>query len=309
MKRRLSFVLSGFVVLVLGVGWMTAQDKTKPAPPAVDPKRAADVEAIKKAGQEYMKVFEKGDAKALAAFWTEGGEFTAEDGSVLRGRAAIEKSYADLFAKKEVRKVDMHIDALRFPSNDTAIVDATLRRRNAEGETVSSSWTHTLLVREGGQWRIAVVREWDRDVGHDVTLKDLDWAIGTWVAGTKEKEVTIVYEWDENKAFIRGKFTVKDGGKIVESGQQFIGKDNNQGVIRSWIFQSDGGFGGGTWAKDGKSWTVESAGVLPDGREMTATNIYTRVDADTITWRSTHRTLEGQALPDTEPIKVTRQKK
>jgi len=300
-------VLGALGVLMLGASLRTAEDKKADVP--ADPKRAADVEAIRKLGQDYVKAFEKGDAKATAAFWTEGSEFTNEDGDVLRGRAAIEKSYADLFAKKESRKVDMHIDSLRFPSADTALLDATLRRTNAEGETISSSWIHSLLVREGGQWKVAVVREWERDVSHDTSLKDLDWAVGTWVAASKDKEVTITYEWDENKAFIRGKFSVKADGKVVETGQQFVGKDNSQGVIRSWTFQSDGGFGGATWSKDGKQWTVESAGVMPDGREMTATNIYTRVDADTITWRSVKRTIDGQALPDTEPIKVTRQKK
>src|SRR5262249_37639700 len=125
MKRRLSFVLSGFVVLVLGVGWMTAQDKTKTARPAVDPKRAAAVEAIKKAGQEYVKAVEKGDAKALAGFWTEGGEFLAADGDVIRGREAIEKAYAVLFAKKEARKLELEPTAIRFPSADTAILEGT----------------------------------------------------------------------------------------------------------------------------------------------------------------------------------------
>jgi uncharacterized protein (TIGR02246 family) len=309
MVRKTTVVLCGLGILLLGAGWMTAEDKAKTPDIPKDPKRAADVETIRKLGQDYIKAFEKGDAKAMAAFWTDAGEFTSEEGNVIRGRAAIEKLYADLFAKKEVRKVDMHIDALRFPSNDTALLDATLRRTNAEGETISSSWIHSLLVREGGQWKVAVVREWERDVSQDVSLKDLDWAVGTWVAANKDKEVMLTYAWDENKAFLQGKFTVKDGGKVTESGQQFVGKDNSQGVIRSWVFQSDGGFGGGTWTRDGKQWTVESAGVLPDGSEMTATNIYTRVDADTVTWRSINRKIDGQALPDTEPIKVTRQKK
>ena len=72
---------------------------------------------------------------------------------------------------------------------------------------------------------------------------------------TKDREVTTTYEWDENKAFIRGKYTVKEGAKVIESGTQMIGKDNAEGGIRSWVFQSDGGFGGGLWTRDGKKWT------------------------------------------------------
>jgi uncharacterized protein (TIGR02246 family) len=296
-------------VLILAAGWMTADDKAKAPDSPKDPKRAADTQAIHKTVQDYMKAFEKGDAKAMASFWTETGVFTCDDGQILRGRAAIEKAYGELFTKKQARKVDVHVDTLHFPSNDTAILDATLRRTNAEGETITSSWIHTLLVREDGKWKVAVVREWDRDPAHDTTLKDLEWLVGTWVAANKQKDVTLTYEWDENKVFLRGKYTVKDGGKVVESGQQFIGKDNANGVVRSWVFQSDGGFGGATWTRDGKQWTVESAGVLPSGSQMTATNIYTRVDANTMTWRSIRRTLDDETLPDSEPIKVTRKGK
>lgn len=309
MKRQVSFLLSAGAVLVLGVGWMTAQDKTKTAAPGFDPKRAADVEAIKKTGQEYIKAFEKGDAKALAGFWTEGGEFNTADGDTIRGRAAIEKGYAELFARKEPRKIELEPTSIRFPSADTAVLEGTVRRKNAEGELISSSFTHTLLVREGGQWKLALVKETERDVANDDSLKDLDWLIGTWVAGGKEKEVVTTYEWDDNKAWIRGKFTVKEGGKVVETGAQWIGKDNAQGIIRGWVFQSDGGFGESTWTRDGKQWTVEAAGVLPDGREMNATNIYVRTGPDAWTFQSTNRTLAGVALPNTEPIKVTRQKK
>jgi uncharacterized protein (TIGR02246 family) len=304
MYRKATCLLIGSAVVVLVISATTAQDKDKK-----DPKRDADIQAIRKAGQDYVKAFENGDAKALAGMWTAEGEFHAADGDIIRGRAAIEKGYAELFARKEPRKIELQASSIRFPSTDTAILEGTIRRKNAEGETVSSSSTHTLLVREGSQWKLALVHEWDRDVSHDDTLKDLEWLIGTWVAGGKEKEVVTTYEWDENKAFIRGKFTVKEGGKVVESGTQMIGKDNSQGVIRSWVFQSEGGFGESIWTRDGKQWTVEAAGVLPDGRELTAANIYVRLGPDAWTFQSTRRTLGGVSLPNTEPVKVTRQKK
>jgi hypothetical protein len=126
-----------------------------------------------------------------------------------------------------------------------AVTEVTLRLKNDDGEIVASGRQAIVAVREGGQWKVAIVREWDRDVGLDASLKEIEWLIGTWQAATKDRDVTITYEWDENKAFIRGKFTVKDGPKVIESGTQLIGKDNAEGVIRSWVFQSDGGFGGG----------------------------------------------------------------
>ncbi len=307
MNRRAMCLLTGLAILFLGVGSMTAEDKGK-SEPKIDPKREPDAKAIRKLGQDYVAAYEKGDAKACASFWTNEGEFIGEDGHVTEGRAAIEKSYADLFAKKEVRKLEMEVTSIRFPSADTAVLESTLRRKNAEGEVVASSWNHALLVREGGQWKVAMVREWDRDISHDTKLADLTWLIGKWTASTKEKEVTITYEWNDKKTFIHGNFSVKEAGKVVETGTQMIGKDNSVGLIRSWVFNSDGGFGGGNWYRDGNKWTVDTAGVLPDGREATGTTIYVKLNANEFTWQSVDRTLAGESMPDTPPIKVVRQK-
>src|SRR5262249_30023576 len=155
---------------------------------------------------------------------------------------------------------------LRFPSADTAYVLVTVRLKNEAGEQIASSWRNSMLTREGGQWKVALVQEWDRDDGLDVNLKELEWLIGTWHVATKDREVTTTYEWDENKAFIRGRFTVKEGDKVVESGMQMIGKDNSAAAIHSWVFSSDGSFGDGLWTRDGKKWTVDVSGVTPDGK-------------------------------------------
>ena len=52
-----------------------------------------------------------------------------------------------------------------------------------------------------------MVQEWDRDSSLDDSLKDLEWLIGTWRMDTRDRDVTTTYEWDENKKFIRGKYT------------------------------------------------------------------------------------------------------
>ena len=180
--------------------------------------------------------------------------------------------------------------------------------KNDQGEEIASSWRNTLFVREGGQWKVAIVREWDRDIALDVGLKDLEWLIGTWQASSKDRELTTTYEWDEHKVFLRGKYTVKEGGKVVEAGTQFIGKDNAEGAIRSWVFQSDGGFGGGVWTRDGKKWSVDVYGVTADGNELTATSIYVHVDANTYSWQAVGQAIDGIPIADTQPIKVTKQK-
>ena len=291
-------------LMVLGGGYATAQDKT-----ALDPKRQSDRSAIEVATRDMIEAFDKRDAAAIAANWTDEGEFIHNDGEPICGRAEIQKAYAEFFKTlKGKPKLEIQSDVLRFPSADTAISETTLRLKNEEGDVVASGRQNTVLVREGGQWKMAIVREWDRDTGLDVSLKDLEWLIGTWQATTEDRKVTITYEWDENNAFLRGKFTVKEGDKVVESGRQIIGKDNAKAVIRAWVFQADGGFGDELWTREGRKWSVDIHGVRPDGKVLAATNIYIQVDPDTVTWQAINQALDGVPIADTPPIKVTKQK-
>lgn len=304
MYRKSIYLCAGLALVVLGAGFMTAQDTT-----GKDAKREADRRAIQTVSVAMTQAFDKRDAAALAAHYTSEGEFMRNDGEPLRGRAEIQKAYAEYFKTlKGMTKLEVKNDELRFPSADSAVAEVTLRLQNDEGEVIASSWRNTLLLREGGQWKVAIVREWDRDISEDVSLKELDWLVGTWQVSTKEREVTTTYAWDPNKAFLRGKYTVQEGGKVIESGTQFIGKDSNDGCIRSWVFQSDGGFGGGVWTRDGKKWTVDVNGVMPDGKVLNATSIYIHVDANTYTWQAVDQTLDDEPIADTPPIKVTRQK-
>jgi hypothetical protein len=163
-----------------------------------------------------------------------------------------------------------------------------------------------VLVREGGRWKVAIVREWDREVGADASLKELEWLIGTWQAVIQDREVTVTYERDKNESFIRGTFTLKEGATVVESGTEMIAKDNAKGVIRSWLFQSDGAFGDAVWSREGKKWSIDVHGVQADGTELTGTVVYIRIDPDTFTWQAVNQAVDGEQVADTPPIKVVR---
>ena len=310
MFRNRAMLAVGFATLVLlaplvvSLGFMKAQEKT-----GKDAKRDVDRAAIDKLTKQMIDAFNKADATAIVANWTADGEYIRNDGEPVSGRAAVQKGYADYFKTlKSKPNVEVKVEGLRFPSADTAVSEVTLRLKDDEGEVIGSSWRTTTLVREGGQWKVASVREWDRDTSLDVGLAELDWLIGTWQASTKDREVTLTYAWDEHKAFIRGKYTVKQGDKVIESGTQMIGKDNVDSVIRSWVFQSDGGFGSGVWTREGKKWSVEVYGARADGKQLTATTIYVRVDPNSFTWQATGQALDGAPIADTKPLKVTKQK-
>ena len=59
-----------------------------------DDAHQADPETIRQQAREFAQAFAKGDAKALAAAWTEQGEYHDDAGTSLFGRAEIEKEFA-----------------------------------------------------------------------------------------------------------------------------------------------------------------------------------------------------------------------
>ena len=263
--------------------------------------RDADRQAIRKTTDSFLKALEGGDAKAVAAFWTENGEYITDDGMSLRGRAAIEKTYADLFKKeKKMKVVSIDVESIRFLSKDTAVEEGSLKVRRGNAEDPVSSRYSVLHVREGDKWLMAIVKEWTGD-----TIKELDWLIGEWKASRDGLEITAKYEWELDGAFIRSRFTVKQDGETT-TGLQIIGMDPATGGMRSWSFESNGGFGHSLWDRDGKSWVLDASGVQPDGSIATARVVVTRVDDKTLTWHTTERTLDGDRLPAMPPLKVTK---
>ena len=59
----------------------------------------SDVAAIRQAIDSYVDAFNKADATALAAHWTEQGEFITPDGKTLRGREQLAAEFTDILRR------------------------------------------------------------------------------------------------------------------------------------------------------------------------------------------------------------------
>lgn len=99
------------------------------------------------------------------------------------------------------------------------------------------------------------------------------------------------------------------------SGTQRIGWDPRLKQIRSWVFDTGGGFSESLWSREDNRdnnggsrdrWVIKTSGVLKDGRSATATNILTRIDNDHAKWASVDRTAGGEVLADVEEITLVR---
>jgi ketosteroid isomerase-like protein len=79
-------------------------------PPERNPKEEA---ALLKNAEAFVEAFHKGDATALAAFWTTDGDYTDQTGRRMNGRDAIEKAFKEYFADNKGMKLRIDIGALR----------------------------------------------------------------------------------------------------------------------------------------------------------------------------------------------------
>jgi uncharacterized protein (TIGR02246 family) len=302
-KARLLSV-GGATLALCVVGLASLQRPGRAADGEAKKDNADDRAAIKRADEGFLKAYVAGDATALAAHWTENGEYVADDGSVIRGRAEIEKTFKDLFEKKKTSdKAELETASIRFPSKDTAIEEGYFKVRNGKEAPIVTKYS-ILHVRENGNWLMAVVREWP---GEGNSLRDLEWLIGTWEAKRDDTEIRTVYEWWGDKNFIRVAVSIKQKGRSRE-GFQMITKDDSTGKVRSWTFDTDGSFGEATWSRDGDKWTQDSAGVLDGGGVLASTNILTRIDNDTFTYQSVQRSLGGEDIADIPAVRVHRVK-
>jgi uncharacterized protein (TIGR02246 family) len=277
------------------------------AQPSSGSSRQQEEQAIRAASQAMAKAFTSGDPKAIAAMFTADAEYVDEDSEPIHGRDALAKAYEGFFAARKQVNAETKTDKVRFLGTDTAIEEGTFTV-TAQGSRPNSSRYSALYAREGGRWRIALLKEWSDEETNAARLDDLAWLIGAWETDGGEVSARTTYSWSANKAFIRADYVItmkKDGGQTL-SGTQVIGLDPAVGQIRAWLFASDGGIGESTWIWDDDRWLIESSGTLADGSSTSAVNILTRSGNDAFVWRSGQRTQNGEPEPDIAPVTVKR---
>ena len=83
----------------------------------------SDLSAIRAESKAFVAAFNKGDAKAIAALWTEDGEYIDDVGRRFIGRDEIQKGYASFFDDNPKATLRIMIDSVRLLGDSTAIED------------------------------------------------------------------------------------------------------------------------------------------------------------------------------------------
>ena len=266
--------------------------------------------AIQKQAEAFIKAFENGDAKGVAACWAEDGTYAALSGPELKGREAILKAFTEFFATNKNLKMRITSDSLRFVTPDVAIEEGVAEVFPSDGGAPSIARFSNVHVKKGDAWLLSSVKDSvftpPSNFEH---LRDLEWAIGDWASQNSKGEVEhISLSWTETHNFIIGSFSTTIKDMSVGSAKQWIGWDPTAKRIRSWSFDDSGAFGEGIWAKEGNKWIIRTVTLLQDGKKASATYIIGMVDADTISLEGKDRKEDGNDLPDIKEVKLKRDK-
>ncbi len=300
--RRIGLALCFIVLATAAVG------ADEPKDTKADEKMA-DQAAIRSTADTFVTAFNRGDAKAVAALWTENGTLADERGIIFKGRQAIENEYAAFFKAQPGAKIHVGIQSIDFPAPNLAIEDGLATVAVERGAPPTAGRYSVVHVKEDGKWLMASVRESSIPIPSNYDkLRDLEWLVGDWEAKTDDTSLHTEIRWIANKSFLERKYSVEKNGIAFSNGLQIIGWDPATAQIKSWTFDSAGGYGTGLWSPAAEGWSIETAGVLPDGTPTASRDTLIRIPGENqvFGWRSSKRIAGQVALPDTEEIVLDR---
>ena len=300
---------------------LSAQDKPAgPAAPApAQPPATAPVEipapppptavesAVTKARDAFVEAFARADAAAVSAFYDENASYTSDSGKYMEGRAAIEAGMKEYFKQNPGARLAIQTTSVREVTPDVAIHSGLAAFTGSAGSEEMTRFK-AVYAKRGDAWKIVELTEnvlppSERGL---VELKALDWLAGDWQDQAEGDKVTTRAAWTKAGHFLRRSINVTRGAEVTIQATEIIGWDPARGSIRSWVFDSEGGFGEGLWTQEGSRWVVKTTSTLPTGQRASALNIFTIRDANSYTWESTNREVDGEIQANIEKVTVVR---
>jgi uncharacterized protein (TIGR02246 family) len=284
------------------------------AAPAVEAPADGDVSpdeaTIRSNIDKYVESYNRRDTQSMANMWSPEAIYTdPRTGEGVMGRDAIKNLFDEIFAGEEDAKLAVTVESIDFVSPNVAIEKGAAVVTYSDHPAEETTYTAVHMKRDG-QWVLDRVSEEEIPMPSPSNyehLKSLEWMVGTWIDEDENTVIETDCDWTRNKNFMTRSFTMVTRDGVELSGMQIVGWDAVNNQIRSWVFDSNGGFGEGVWTADGDNWTIESTGSLPDGRKTSATNLLKKIDDDSYTWQSINRVADGELQPNVDEVLIVRE--
>jgi len=267
----------------------------------------AAIAAVRKSEDQLVTAFNAGKADVLAGMFLPKGELIDEEGKVYQGPQEIKELLSTFFKQFAGAKLALNVESVRMVG-PVAIDEGTRTMSTADGGVKSQFRYIAVWAKTDKGWQLASLRDFADDPAPtpQENLQSLAWLVGDWINEGADGKVAISYRWSDDKNFLLGEFQINSADGAPRKSTQRIGWDPSIGRIRSWLFESDGGFADGFWTVVEDGIVIKSASVNSDGTTSTATMNITIKDKDHYTIEGTDRIVGDNLVEDFE-ITVTRQ--
>jgi uncharacterized protein (TIGR02246 family) len=269
---------------------------------------AADDEALLNMAVEFDKAYNARDAKSLAEMFSPDAQMIDADGTTVQGREDILKAFEDIFTNEPEGLIETEVTDLRYLGPAVAIeTGRTVLIPAPDQPAVVNEYTAVHMKSKEGKWLMTMARDTPTEVNDQTeNLIPLSFLIGDWVDESADAVVKTTYDWSDGDKFIVGKFSVQLQGEEAFSGTQRIGWDPLARKVRSWVFDSNGGFQEGLWTNVEDQWLVNYRGVSGEGEVTSGTSVMTMLDINRWSWQSRDRIVGNEVLEDTPEVLVVR---
>lgn len=293
--------LAVFVALGLAIGLVGGQP---PATTTSVPVAKDQSQAVRQSVADYCAAFNKGDVQGISSFWTADAEYSSDSGKTYKGQAEIVGLFRKFLADNPGAKMNLQVKNLRFLRSDVAMGDGESEVTTADG-TVDKGRFTAAWVKADGKWLLTSARDLPSEGENVSPIAGMNWMIGEWQS--EGKPVIMTCKPVLNKAYTQMDFSIKrpDGDMSIT---YLFGYDPLTESVKSWTFDSAGGYGEALWTRDGNQWTGRAAGVLPDGQTGSTNFVIKYIDDNTFELQMRERQVGGQPLGDSD-TKYTRKAK
>jgi len=261
--------------------------------------------AILDAAAAYATAVSDGDLNAIAAQWADQAELVEADMRLV-GRDQITAAIAAGLARSAGMQMTIEIEEIAFVSPSLARVNGGLRVQGSADDTGSLSRFTSLRVREGDAWLLA---ESVVTPIYDNPLAAIEWLTGEWTGTTPGGlPVSLHSHVDLEGAVLFSQLDVGAAGDSeapVFQATNTVHADPQTGELRCWSFDSTGARAEGLVVTDGNRLNRILTGVTVTG-ESRWVQVITPLDENRIAIQSIERSLNGDPLPDTDVLILTR---
>lgn len=295
---RYAIVLAGFIHLLVGASWVTA-----------------DEPAVREMFDRYVRAFNDGKVDQIMELWSEDGVHRDQDaGLETQGKAQIEADLRAAFADGSAIEISGTVDAVRMMNPRLAIVHGEVSV-SEEGQQ-SDPTDYVAIVEKVEQgWLIKSLTEIGAtperanrpavpEPGQQ--LMPLQWLVGHWVDESDAGQVDTRFRWSDNKHFLIRSTVAAMDDRQTQRGTEVIAWDARSQQIRSWSFNSDGSFGDATWYQSGDSWVVKCTRSLTNGDAATGSYLFTPQTDDSFQLQLVGLEVEGTPYPSTMSVMMKR---